>query len=149
MQVKIYEQLEVIFASAGFTVNPDGADIRSIDTLPAVWFTFPDDEMESAVEDEKQEVGHLINEWEFIFNIMVKSTRDNYRIECLKVITILKKLIYDNRQIHSVADGCLARKWEYLSSEIVNFRENRHASGGVSLNTLVTYSQYRDDPSNN
>ena len=149
MQVKIYEQLATTFTNAGFNVNPEGSDLRNLDTLPAVWFTFPDDQMENPIEEEDQEVQHQINEWEFIFNVMVESTRDNYRVECLKVITTLKKLIYDNRQIPSDTYGCLARKWEYLGAEIVNFRENRHCSGGVSFNTLVTYAQRRDDPSTN
>jgi hypothetical protein len=149
MQVKIYQQLEQIWTDAGFNVNPTTSDIRGIDSLPAVWFTFPDDQMETAVDEDDQEFGHLINEWEFIFNVIVESTRDNYRIECLKVLTTIKKLIEDNRQIPSDTDGCLARKWEYLGSEIVNFRENKHASGGLSINTLVTYSQLRTDPENN
>lgn len=149
MQVKIYNQLETIFTDAGFNVNPDGADLRNIDSLPAVWFAFPDDQMETPIDDDDQEIQHEILEWEFIFNVMVESTRDNYRIECLKIISVIKKLLYDNRQIPDPINGCLARKWEYLASEIVNFRENRHCSGGVSINTLVTYSQRRDDPTTN
>jgi hypothetical protein len=105
--------------------------------------------MENPIEDDDQEIQHEINEWEFIFNVMVESTRDNYRIECLKLISTLKKLLYDNRQIPDPTHGCLARKWKYLGSEIVNFKENRHCSGGVSFNTLITYAQRRDDPTTN
>ena len=149
MQVKIYQQIEKLLTDEGFNVNPPGADLKGTDELPAVWIVFPDDQMESAVEDEEQEVGHLINEWEIIFNIMVESNRDNYRVECMNIIQTMKRIIYDNRQIPSDTDGCLARKWEYLASEIVNFRNNKHCSGGVTMNTLVTYAQRRDDPFNN
>lgn len=149
MQEKIYNRIEQIFSDNGFTVNPEGADLRNIDTLPALWITFPDDQMETALPDDEQEVGHLINEWEIIFNVMVESTRDNYRIECLKVITQIKKILNDHRQIDDPVFGCLARKWDYLGVEIVNFRENKYCSGGVSMSTLVTYAQRREDPSTN
>lgn len=149
MQNKIYSRIVQLLTDEGFNVNPPGADIKGTDELPAVWIVFPDDQMEAPIDDDEQEVGHLINEWEIIFNIMVESTRDNYREQCMTTIQTMKKLIYDNRQIPDPVNGCLARKWEYLASEIVNFRNNRHCSGGVTFNTLVTYAQRRDDPFNN
>lgn len=149
MQAKIYTQLEAIFNAEGYNVNPNGSDIKNASQLPLVWFAFPDDEMDVTVEDDEQEVSHLINTMGLDLRIVLESNNENYRIKCLEELSNIKRIINEQTQIISPVFGCLARKWDYESAEILNFNTDRLASGGIEVRTNILYSQLRSDPTNN
>jgi hypothetical protein len=150
VEAKIYQRLEQIFTDEGYNVNPRISDIKNSDQLPIVWFDFADDETDVSLPDDSQEVSHLINELSLNFRFVLASNNENYRIICLQEIATVKKIINDYTQIYDPVEGCeLARKWEYISTEIVNFNTDRLASGGIEVRTSILYSQLRSDPTNN
>lgn len=150
MEAKIYQRLEAIFTSEGYNVNPEITDIKNSDALPVVWFDFADDETDVSLPDDEQEVSHLINELSINFRFVLASNQSNYRLICLQELAKIKKIINDYAQIYDPIEGCeLARKWDYISAEIVNFNTDRLASGGIEVRTCILYSQLRSDPTNN
>lgn len=150
MEAKIYRRLEEIFTAEGYNTNPAISDIKNSDQLPVVWFDFADDETDISLPDDEQEVSHLINEMGLNFRFVLASSQENYRIICLEELAKIKKIINDYTQIYDPVEGCeLARKWDYVSAEIVNFNTDRLASGGIEVRTSIIYSQLRSDPTNN
>ncbi len=150
MEFKIYQRLEAIFSAEGYNVNPEISDVKNTDALPVVWFDFADEETDVSLPEDLQEVSHLVNEISINFRFVLESTQSNYRGVCLQELAKIKKIINDNTQLYDPVEGCeLARKWVYISAEIVNFNTDRLASGGIEVRTFITYSQLRSDPTNN
>lgn len=150
MEAKIYTRLEAIFTAEGYNVNPAISDIKNSDQLPVVWFDFADGDTDVSLPDEEQEVSHLLNDMGINLRFVLASTQDNYRLVCLQELGTIKKIINDHTQIYDPVEGCeLARKWDYISAEIVNFNTDRLASGGIEVRTNILYSQLRSDPTSN